>query len=92
MIRAQVYQQHNGLIESLHIEENQMDGVLELDTTETESLLLQTARGELGISISGATANFFSEGVDSLKAIHFRRLILHHLNFNTAISPLRMSY
>jgi hypothetical protein len=37
-----------------------MDGVLELDTTETESLLLQTARGELGISISGATANFCS--------------------------------
>ena len=28
MIRAQVYQQHNGLIESLYIEENQMDGSL----------------------------------------------------------------
>jgi hypothetical protein len=61
MIRAQVYQQHNGLIESLYIEENQMEGALELDTTETESLLLQMAFGEIVISISGAIANFFCE-------------------------------
>jgi hypothetical protein len=87
LIRAQVHQQYNGLIESLYIKENRMEGAFELDITETESLLLQMAREELGLSISGATANFFSEGVDSLKAIHFRRLILQHFKFQHSHIP-----
>ncbi|OQD82866.1 hypothetical protein PENANT_c019G05982 [Penicillium antarcticum] len=87
MIRAKVYQQHEGLIESLFLKENQLEGKLELDIAETESLLLQMAREELRISISGATANFFSEGVDSLKAIHFRRLILQRFKFQQSHIP-----
>jgi hypothetical protein len=87
MIRAQVYEMYDELIESLYIKQDQMEGVLELDITETESLLLQMAQEELGISISGATANFFSEGVDSLKAIHFRRLILRRFKFQRSHIP-----
>ncbi|KAJ5742449.1 uncharacterized protein N7511_011468 [Penicillium nucicola] len=86
MIRAKVYQQYQDLIESLYVREKQMEGDLELDVAGTESLLLEMAREELGISMSRPTANFFSEGVDSLKAIHFRRLILQRFKFQDSHS------
>lgn len=87
MIRAQVYQEYSDLIESLYTEKEQTHGNLQLDIVETERVLLQIAQQELGISVSGVDANFFSEGVDSLKAIHFRRLILQHFKFETSQAP-----
>ncbi|CAI7567323.1 unnamed protein product [Penicillium palitans] len=87
MIRAQVYQEHSDLIESLYTEKQQIYGNLQLDVVETERVLLQIAQQELGISVSGVDANFFSQGVDSLKAIHFRRLILQHFKFEMSQAP-----
>ncbi|KAJ5189040.1 Male sterility NAD-binding [Penicillium cf. griseofulvum] len=87
MIRAQVYREHSQLIESLYTEKEQIYGNLLLDVVETEHILLQLAQHELGIPISGVDANFFSEGVDSLKAIHFRRLVLQHFKFEMSHTP-----
>jgi hypothetical protein len=87
MIRAQVYQEHSELIESLYTEKDQIYGNLQLDVVETERILVQLAQQELGIPLSGVDANFFAEGVDSLKAIHFRRLILQHFKFEMSQTP-----
>jgi hypothetical protein len=87
MIRAQVYQEYSGLIESLYTKEQQVTGNLHLNVIETERILLQLAQQELGIPLSGVDANFFTEGVDSLKAIHFRRLILQHFKFGSGQIP-----
>lgn len=87
MIRAQVYQEYSELIEGLYTEGKQMYGNLQLDVVETGRILVQLAEHELGIALSGVDANFFSEGVDSLKAIHFRRLILQHFKFEVSQPP-----
>ncbi|KAJ5384112.1 hypothetical protein N7517_002023 [Penicillium concentricum] len=87
MIRAQVYEEYSELIEDLYTEKEQVFGNLLLEVVETERILLQLAQQELEIPISGADANFFSEGVDSLKAIHFRRLILQHFKFEMSQAP-----
>jgi hypothetical protein len=82
MIRAQVYELYSELIEDLYAKESSVTGGLQLDADETECVLLRLAREELQMPISGAHANFFSEGVDSLKAIHFRRLICQRFSFD----------
>lgn len=87
MIRAQVYQEYSELIEGLYAEKQQTCGNLQLDVVETERVLLQISDQELGIPVSSVDANFFSEGVDSLKAIHFRRLILRHFKFDISQTP-----
>ncbi|OQE95576.1 hypothetical protein PENNAL_c0002G08067 [Penicillium nalgiovense] len=87
MIRAQVYREHSELIESLYVEKEQIYGNLQLEVVETERILVQLAQQELGIPLSGVDANFFAEGVDSLKAIHFRRLILQHFKFEMSQTP-----
>ncbi|KXG48476.1 Male sterility, NAD-binding [Penicillium griseofulvum] len=87
MIRAQVYREHSELIESLYAEKEHIYGNLLLDVVETERILLQLAQHELGIPISSVDANFFSEGMDSLKAIHFRRLVLQHFKFQMGQAP-----
>ncbi|KAF4760071.1 hypothetical protein HAV15_005922 [Penicillium sp. str.  len=87
MIRAQVYEEYSDLIEGLYTEKQQIYGNLQVGCVETERVLLQIAQQELGISVSGVDANFFSEGVDSLKAIHFRRLILQHFKFEMSQVP-----
>ncbi|KAJ5129945.1 uncharacterized protein N7515_005984 [Penicillium bovifimosum] len=87
MIRAQVYQEYGDLIESLYNKEEHVTGNLELNVVETERVLLQLAHQELDLPISGVDADFFTEGVDSLKAIHFRRLILQHFKFGSDQIP-----
>jgi hypothetical protein len=87
MIRAKVYSLYNDLIESLYIKDDTMVDKLELDVDETKSVLYQLAQEELGMPLSSVDANFFSEGIDSLKAIHFRRLILQHFNFDQNMTP-----
>ncbi|PYH91829.1 NRPS-like enzyme [Aspergillus ellipticus CBS 707.79] len=77
MIRAQVYVKYADVIENTYTTlEQTADGTLKLDLGATESHLLKLCRGELGFPISGPDGDFFAEGLDSLKAIHLRRLIL----------------
>jgi hypothetical protein len=87
MIRAQVYQQYAELIETLYTTEARPNGGLQLGLAETQSQLLQLCWDELGVSISSVDADLFSEGVDSLKAMHLRRLILQQFRFDPCHSP-----
>ncbi|OQD74998.1 hypothetical protein PENANT_c161G09314, partial [Penicillium antarcticum] len=87
MIRAQVYQQYAELIETLYTTEARPNGGLQVGLAETQSHLLQLCWDELGISISSVDADLFSEGVDSLKAMHLRRLILQQFRFDPCHSP-----
>ncbi|CAG8166100.1 unnamed protein product [Penicillium olsonii] len=82
MIRAQFYDLYHDLIEGLCSKDTAVVEGLELRVDETEEALGQLARDELGIPMSTFDAKFFSEGVDSLKAIHFRRLILQRFRFD----------
>ncbi|KAJ5083866.1 hypothetical protein NUU61_008445 [Penicillium alfredii] len=82
MIRARVYQHYAGLINGLYRRADR-GGELQLSLLDTRFTLLQLCREELGIFISGVDASFFTEGVDSLKAIHLRRLILRQFKFDS---------
>lgn len=77
LIRAQAYTQYAEVIENMYTNlEQAADGTLELDLPGTEDHLTRLVQGELGLSLSSATADLFADGVDSLKAIHLRRLVL----------------
>jgi hypothetical protein len=77
MIRAQVYMRYADEIEDLYtrVEQN-ADGTLKADLTTTEAHLMRLCRDELRLAIPDSKSEFFAVGVDSLKAIHLRRLIL----------------
>lgn len=81
MIRAQVYLHYAELIDSIYANAEQVAGDLQLNLPDTQSCLMQLCHGDLGIPLSSVNANFFAEGVDSLNAIHLRRLILRHFRF-----------
>lgn len=87
MIRAEVYKVYSDLIESLYNHDHIVNEGLELSVHETESILFRLAREDLEMPLSTVDANFFSEGLDSLKAIHFRRLILRRFKFNQTMAP-----
>ncbi|RAQ57716.1 NRPS-like enzyme [Aspergillus flavus] len=77
MIRAQVYAKYADVIEEAYTKlEQTTDGTLKLDQSNTVAHIMRVCREELGFPISSPDSDFFSEGVDSLKAIHLRRLIL----------------
>lgn len=77
MIRAQVYAKYADVIEEAYSKlEQTTDGTLKLDQSNTVAHVMRVCREELGFPISSPDSDFFSEGVDSLKAIHLRRLIL----------------
>lgn len=77
IIRAQVYIKHADVIENMYTSLDKGEGgTLELDILATEAHLMKICQEEVGLSISGADNDLFSLGVDSLKAIHLRRLIL----------------
>ncbi|KAE8381139.1 hypothetical protein BDV26DRAFT_255812 [Aspergillus bertholletiae] len=77
MIRAQVYAKYAGVIEDAYTRlEQTADGTLQVDQSNTVAHLMRVCQGELGFPISSPDSDFFAEGVDSLKAIHLRRLIL----------------
>ncbi|KAJ5630895.1 AMP-dependent synthetase/ligase [Penicillium longicatenatum] len=92
MIRAQVYLHYNELIESIYASAEGQEGGTRVSFDETLSLLTDLCQNELGISLSGAEANFFSEGVDSLKAIHLRRLILQNFDLPKESLPQNVVY
>ncbi|PLB40323.1 putative NRPS-like enzyme [Aspergillus candidus] len=77
MIRAQVYAKYDSVINEMYTRvEHSAEGSLILSLDATKSHLLRLCQDELGFPLSGANGEFFAEGMDSLKAIHLRRLIL----------------
>lgn len=92
MIRAQVYVLYADLIESLYAQAERISGNLQLSIAETESFLKKVCRDELRIPLSSVESNFFAEGVDSLKAIQLRRLILQNFYFEKLKISVNMVY
>ncbi|KAL2840663.1 hypothetical protein BJY01DRAFT_236642 [Aspergillus pseudoustus] len=77
MIRAQVYLRYADVIEDLYTRlEQQPNGTLKGNLTMIETHLMQICRDEIRLAIPDPKSEFFAVGVDSLKAIHLRRLIL----------------
>ncbi|KAF7588262.1 hypothetical protein BBP40_005948 [Aspergillus hancockii] len=90
MIRAQVYAKYADVIENMYTRlEQNADGTLQLDLDNTKAHLMKLCREELGFPISGVNADFFAEGVDSLKAIHLRRLILRDFRITESKSIIQ---
>lgn len=85
MIRAQVYSHYAELIDTIYHHAERVKGESQLDLADTQSLLMRLCRVELGISLSSVEADFFAEGLDSLKATHLRRLVLQHFHLDTSV-------
>ncbi|KAJ5108161.1 hypothetical protein N7456_004836 [Penicillium angulare] len=92
MIRAQVYSHYADLINGIYSTEDDTNEQCQMDIHDTSSLLMQLCQRDLGISLSCPEASFFSEGVDSLKAIHLRRLVLRHFNLRKSEFPQNVIY
>ncbi|KAL5041346.1 hypothetical protein BDW71DRAFT_212205 [Aspergillus fruticulosus] len=83
MIRAQVYALYADVIEGLYTgHEEESDGTLELNTADTETHLMKLCQNQLGLSIPDTETEFFAAGVDSLKAIQLRRLVLKNFQIS----------
>lgn len=82
MIRAQVYLQYANLIDDVYSRSEETKGILQLGLAETQSLLMRLCQDELRITLPCVQTDFFAEGIDSLKAIQLRRLMLQHLKLD----------
>ncbi|CAG8129870.1 unnamed protein product [Penicillium olsonii] len=91
MIREQVNSQYAELIERIYSGEEKQGG-LRVGIDETRSVIMDLCQSELGVPLSGAETSFFSEGVDSLKAIHLRRLILQSFELPKEQLPQNVVY
>ncbi|OJJ47320.1 hypothetical protein ASPZODRAFT_166529 [Penicilliopsis zonata CBS 506.65] len=85
LIRGQVEMVFGKEIESLYTGQRQETRalLLELDTAATKDHLMMLCRKELALDLSaGVDTDLFAAGIDSLKAIHLRRLILRDFKFD----------
>jgi hypothetical protein len=77
--RSQVYRQFASVIEDVYARlEDITEGSLRLNVQELKSWIIESFRG-LGIHLEGGESDFFASGVDSLKAIQMRGLIIKSL-------------
>lgn len=89
IIRAQVYSRFDRHIKELYAGVDQLEGEgLKLDLAAAENWIMTTFRDVVGVTLETAEADFFSSGVDSLKAIQMRRLIRKSLDLKgSKLSP-----
>ncbi|KAL1847172.1 hypothetical protein Plec18170_008736 [Paecilomyces lecythidis] len=77
LIRAKVYADFADVINNIYEKaENCSSGSLQLSIEETVMHLLHLCRNELGVTIGDTGISFFDQGIDSLQALHLRRLVL----------------
>ncbi|KAL3479374.1 hypothetical protein BJX99DRAFT_222531 [Aspergillus californicus] len=83
MIRAQIYACYANFIDTLYTRlEQKAEGTLRLDQKGTEGHLMRLCTEELNFPVADPEVEFFGAGMDSLKAIHLRRLILRDFKFD----------
>ncbi|KAL4807941.1 putative NRPS-like enzyme [Aspergillus unguis] len=80
-IRAQTYRYYDDVIDGIYREDkgNASQHSLQLDQDGTEAQLMKLCE-EIRLPIPSPEIEFFAAGVDSLKAIHLRRLILREFS------------
>jgi hypothetical protein len=84
--RAQVYRDFAEVINDAYTRlENSKEGALVLGIPELREWILKSFR-EMGIPLDRISTDFFSAGVDSLKAIQMRALIIKSLNLGGNVS------
>jgi hypothetical protein len=77
--RSQVYRQFASVIEDVYARlEDSTEGSLRLNVQELKSWIIEAFKG-LGIHLDSEESDFFASGVDSLKAIQMRGLIIKSL-------------
>lgn len=83
IIRAQLYTKFATEIEDMYA---QLDSIkeedLKLDLPALEDYIMRVFRDNVGVSLPTLEADFFSSGVDSLKAIQMRQLIQNSISLN----------
>jgi hypothetical protein len=80
--RAQIYRDFADVIDAAYSRlESLQEGSLSLDVDEMEIWIIKTAQ-ELGIRLEDEKASFFDAGVDSLKAIQMRGLLVKSLDLS----------
>ncbi|KAI4098391.1 MAG: hypothetical protein LQ339_006446 [Xanthoria mediterranea] len=89
IIRAQIYKVFASKIEDLYTKSDiHSEGGLTLGLPAIEEWIMTSFRETIGITLPSTEADFFSSGVDSLKAIQMRRLIQKTLDLQGAtLSP-----
>ncbi|KAF2644124.1 acetyl-CoA synthetase-like protein [Massarina eburnea CBS 473.64] len=75
IIRAQVYRTFSEQIDDLYARMETLEGSLRLSRPAIETFLKQTFEDIIGASLPSVETDFFTAGVDSLKAIQMRRVI-----------------
>lgn len=76
IIRAQVYRQFADYIDEMYNSlEGDSEGTLRLDLAGIESFLKTTCEDVVGTPLESVDTDFFTAGIDSLKAIQMRRII-----------------
>ncbi|KAI5308896.1 hypothetical protein KEM55_004598 [Ascosphaera atra] len=97
IIRAQTYQKFEKEIEALYKNEEESgenagdEGKLELDLPGLENFLLSTIKKDLDLEV-GLDSDLFAAGVDSLKAIQLRRLIIENIALHQQALPQNVIY
>ncbi|KAL8765542.1 MAG: hypothetical protein Q9209_007413 [Squamulea sp. 1 TL-2023] len=85
IIRAQLYKAFAPEIEDLYNQADSHSGGLELGLSALEEWVTKSFCETIGIPLTSSEADFFTSGVDSLKAIQMRRLAQKTLDLNGAI-------
>ncbi|KAI5456098.1 hypothetical protein BGZ63DRAFT_95634 [Mariannaea sp. PMI_226] len=70
----------------------QADQNLELDATKLERFIMEIVKTHGGIVLQDVEHDFFTAGVDSLRAIQIRNLLLKHLNLRGHKLPTNIIY
>ena len=84
--RAAVYRDFKDVIDEVYVRlEHGIVGTLKLSVPELEQWIIKSF-AELGIHLENADTDFFSAGVDSLKAIQMRGLIIKNLDLGGRVS------
>ena len=91
--RAKIYTEFSSTIAALYTHpENRDTGTLVLTVPELEDWLRETIQNQLDIPISGTEDSLFASGIDSLKAIHLKNLILSNLDVGESFSNINSMF
>ncbi|KAK1142845.1 putative NRPS-like protein biosynthetic cluster [Aspergillus melleus] len=93
IIRAQVYRQFAEQIENMYVRlDESHEGLLQLDLPRLEERLQSIFRDIVGVPVESIETDFFTAGVDSLKAIQMRRIIQKTIALNGYTLPQNIVY